>query len=656
MRKSYSSVATILVVVVLLLVNVVAFNWTSKFFRSRYESGLLRYGDTMPKLEGLAYSGDRVLSIKATKPTLVLYVTAVGMKGQTIALLKFCESLRQQDPDLFQTALITAGTVPELQQLRRDNLIGYPIINDAEGLLGKRLGLEFEESGAFFFDKSGLCKFASRQQPNPNDLRQLLTAFGSEAPAPNEPIDQWVLSKGQSLPPLSLFDARTLRRATSDQLSSTSEQVWVFFLADCFACGAPNPSHYLQQFKYWRQAAKSTGAQPVIVFDSAFLRDTVTAELERFAINSPAYISIEDLSALSHSLLAKGRRTDQPLIVRTARSRAIVSISLIGPPDKASDKSGDAVASSENSTYTRLFQGLGLDVYDVASHNGLYYVSDRTRNSIVVVNQRFEIQRLIGGIGSAPGRLFRPGYIDISQDGLIYVQDGGNERIQCFAVDGSYLGSFPTRSYMGMAAGLNNEIYLGQPENGALVSVYSRDGKHLRSFGKLKTYSELMGQEFQDLDEQYARAANRVRLFVDHDGSTLVSFMLAPLLQKYSPEGKLVFEVRLDGPEIDVLRQTPGLLTMSMDGFAETILALEAIALPNGEINVVLTDGSIYVADKNGQRQRVIHPQTGQTFTPEMTGTTPTGALLIVGLNPRNCYSVSASEQVKPLQVAKGEV
>jgi len=156
MRKSYSSVATILVVVVLLLVNVVAFNWTSKFFRSRYESGLLRYGDTMPKLEGLAYSGDRVLSIKATKPTLVLYVTAVGMKGQTIALLKFCESLRQQDPDLFQTALITAGTVPELQQLLRDNLIGYPIINDAEGLLGKRLGLEFEESGAFFFDKSGL--------------------------------------------------------------------------------------------------------------------------------------------------------------------------------------------------------------------------------------------------------------------------------------------------------------------------------------------------------------------------------------------------------------------------------------------------------------------------------------------------------------------
>jgi hypothetical protein len=127
---------------------------------------------------------------------------------------------------------------------------------------------------------------------------------------------------------------------------------------------------------------------------------------------------------------------------------------------------------------------------------------------------------------------------------------------------------------------------------------------------------------------------------VDRDGSTLVSFMLVPLIQKYSPDGKLVFESRLEGSEIDVLRQTSGLLTMSMDGFAETILALEAIALPDGKIHVVLTDGSIYVADQNGRRERVIHSQTGVSFTPEMIGTTPAGALVVIGLNPRNCYRV----------------
>jgi len=646
MRKSHSTTATLIVVVLLLVINVVAFNWTSKFFRSRYAVGLLQYGHSMPSLEGSGYSGEQSVSISASKPTLVIYLTPNGLKGQTIALLKFCETLRQQDPSLFQATFITAGRLPELQQLQQDKLVTSPIINDSDGLLAKRLGLEPEESGAFFFDKSGICRFATHQQPNSNDLRQLLTTFGvARQPADQFP-DRSLLSKGKPLPTLNLLNARSLGGVSIVELSSTQDQVWIFFLADCFACGAPSPIHYLEQFRQWRQAAENTVTDPIIVFDSAFLRNDVTAELERFAINSPVYISNEDLSALSHFLVTKGRRTDQPLIVRTDRSRAVTSISVIGPPSVSSSRKPDeatAYQQDANFTYTRIFQDLGLDVYDVASHNGLYYISDRTRNSIVVVNEHFVIQREIGGIGSGPGRLFRPGYIDVSRDGLIYVQDGGNERIQCFALDGSYQGGFPAKGYMGMAAGLNGEIYLGQPENEALVSVYSRDGKHLRSFGKLKTYSELMGQELKNLGEQYSRAANRVRFSVDREGNTFVSFMLTPLLQKYSPDGKLVFESKLEGTEIDGLRKTSGLLTMSMDGVAETILALEAIVLPSGEINVVLTDGSIYVADQNGRRQRVVRPQGGNTFTPEMTGITPAGALLIIGLNPRNCYSVSAS-------------
>jgi hypothetical protein len=609
---------------------------------------LVRYGEAMPNLAGSGYSGDQVSSINVTKPTLVIYLTGSGIKGQTIALLKFCENLRQQSSTMLQTNLITSGLLPEIQQLLQDNLIGYPIINDSDGQLAKRLGLETEESGVFFFDKSGLCRFASRQQPTPGDLRQLLTAFGLGSYADNESTDRFPLSRGKPLPSLRLLDARTLRRVTTHQLSSTNDkQVWIFFLANCFACGAPSPSYYLQQFKHWQQAPRNTATQPVIIFDSAFLRNDVTADLKRLEINSPAYLADEDLSSFSHFVLAKGQRTDQPLIIRTDSSRLILSTSLIRLKQDVSisDKLDERKALSNNGapTYTRIFEDLGLDVYDVASYNGAYYVSDRSRNSIVVVNERFEIQRLIGGIGSAPGRLFRPGYIDVSTDGLIYVEDGGNERIQCFSIDGTYVGGFATKPYMGMAAGRNGEVYLGQPENGALVSVYSRSGKHLRSFGKLKSYSELMGKELEGLDEQYAQATNRVRIFVDKDGNLLVSFMLMPFIQKYTPDGKLLFESRLEGPEIDALRQTPGLLTISMDGVAETILALDAIARPSGEINVVLTDGSIYVADQNGRRQRVIQPPAGNKFTPEMTGITPTGALLMVGMNPRNCYLVSAS-------------
>ena len=96
MRKTHSSVATVIVISLLLIVNLIAFNWTSKFFQSRYGVVLLRYGERMPKLEGHGYSGDQILSVGATKPTLVLYLTNAGIKGQSIALLKFwaCNLLR----------------------------------------------------------------------------------------------------------------------------------------------------------------------------------------------------------------------------------------------------------------------------------------------------------------------------------------------------------------------------------------------------------------------------------------------------------------------------------------------------------------------------------------------------------------------------------
>jgi hypothetical protein len=262
----------------------------------------------------------------------------------------------------------------------------------------------------------------------------------------------------------------------------------------------------------------------------------------------------------------------------------------------------------------------------------------------MVFNERFEIQKEIGGIGSAPGRLFRPGAIDVSEDGIIYVQDGGNERIQSFRIDGTHLAVFSTEQYMGFAAGSEGEIYLGQPENGALISVYSRDGKRLRSFGQLKLYSDLHGEQFKDQNEEFSNGINRVRLSVDKDGNILVSFMLIPLIQKYTRNGQLLFERKLEGPEIETLTQAPGgRLTMSMDGFTQEIIALEAVPRPNGEIGVVLTDRSIYIADQSGKRLRVLHPRVETNFTPEMTGVTPAGELMVIGLNPRNCYRLAAN-------------
>ena len=629
MRKTHSTVATVIVVSFFIAVNLIAFNWTSKFFREQLSTTFIRYGDRMPTLEGAGYFGENKVRVEQSKPTLIIYLSQFDLKGQSISLLKFCEALRKRDLQ-FQTTLITSGLLPEVVQLLEDKLIGFTVINDADEEIARRLGLKPGESGTFYFDNVGTCRFSSRQQPDAEDLEKLLASHGIELNRTSE------FGRGKALPSWSVVEAQTLRRVRTAELSAKTEQAWVFFLADCFSCGPPNPDAYLKDFTDWRGLAKNINTTPIVVFDSAFLRRQVLTAWERFGLKSPVYVSEEDLRPLSKFALSRGLQATQPLIVRTDSSGAVTNISVIR---KRSPEPTTKTAQSlprKTPAYLRTFQDLGLDVYDVDSHNGLYYVSERRRHSVLVLNERFEIQKEIGGIGSAPGRLFRPGAIDVSEDGIIYVQDGGNERIQSFSTDGTHLAAFSTEQYMGFAAGTEGEIYLGQPEKGKLISVYSREGKLLRSFGKLKLYSDSHG-------EQNSNSNNRVRLSVDMDGNILVSFMLIPLIQKYTRNGQLIFEQALEGPEIDALTQSSGRLTMSMDGFAEEVIALEAVPRPNNEIGVVLTDRSIYVADQRGKRLRVLQPHVETNFTPEMTGMTPTGELIVVALSPRNCYRLTSN-------------
>ncbi|HKY44502.1 MAG TPA: hypothetical protein VJM50_15545 [Pyrinomonadaceae bacterium] len=641
MRNTHSStVATVIVVVFLIAINLIAFNWTSKFFREQLGTAFIRYGDRMPALEGSGYFGGNRVRVEQSKANLIIYLSQFDLKGQSISLLKFCETLRKRGEAQFQTTLVTSGLLPEVVQLLEDKLIGFTVVNDAGEEIARRLGLKSGESGAFYFDDSGVCRFSSRQQPDPQDLQQLLASQSIQANSPSVEVE---FGKGKALPSWSIIEAQTLRRVRTAELSAKTEQAWVFFLADCFSCGPPNPDVYLKGFTAWQRLPKNINTTPIVVFDSAFLRRQVVTACEGFGLKSPVYVSDEDLRPLSKFALSRGLQVTQPLIVRTDHSGVVTNISVLRKPGDS--QPAPTSLPGENPAYLRTFEGLGLDVYDVDSHNGLYYVSERRRHSVIVLNERFEIQREIGGIGSAPGRLFRPGAIDVSEDGIIYVQDGGNERIQSFNINGTHLAAFVTEQFMGFAAGTAGEIYLGQPEKGTLISVYSREGKLIRSFGKLKLYSDLHGEAFKDQNEKFTNSTNRVRVSVDNDGNILVSFMLIPLIQKYTRNGQLIFEQRLEGPEIETLTQSSGgRLTMSMDGFAQEVIALEAVRRPNGEIGVVLTDRSIYVADQNGKRLRVLHPDVETNFTPEMTGITPAGELMLIALSPRNCYRLSTNK------------
>lgn len=646
---------TILIVLLLLIVNVVALRWSSRFLYNPDEI-LLRYGARMPSLSGALLNGSGKIQIKQGSPTLIIYISEAQSLSRTIAVAKYAELIsRRYGNEGLQVAAIVRGNVPEIRTLMEHSLLNYSILSDPEGNLGNKLGVSEGESASFWFNTKGECLFSTRRPLNAEDLRQLAEVeFARTNPFRQEASDQ--LEKGQPLRDLTLLDARTLAETSLRKIHSQASDLLVFFTADCSVCSLPNYLKKFVAFDQQRRAGSKVSKQAALIFDFNFSQLDVVKQLEQAGVNCPAYIAGEELTEVNN--LARHNMTDlgQAVAVEIDERNNVREISPLKEiasepqsPPAAQVQNTSSTLPSQEFVYEKAFRQSPYSSYDLAAYNGHYYVADLKGNRILELDGAGKVVGEIGGIGSGPGRLLHPGFIDVSSDGTLYVQDGGNERIQRFSADGKYAGEFRASHYEGFAVSPANEVYLGQPENNALVTVYSSTGKKLRSFGQLKKFSEIYGDKFKHKDDLYKIAINRVRLFIDQQGATYVSFMLAPLIQKYDLQGHLLFEVRLEGPEIDRLTRVlltdtlDKYLSISMDGFEERIIALDPVVEPaSGNILVLLVDGSIYGADKDGRRLFVSRPQKDHDFTPYMAGLGTNGEMMVISFFEWGCYRVQS--------------
>jgi hypothetical protein len=426
----------------------------------------------------------------------------------------------------------------------------------------------------------------------------------------------------------------------------------VFFTAECSVCSLPAYIEDFAKIERREQANSDSAKTTVLVFDFNFPAAELLNQLHSNGIKSPAYIAAEQLSSVVD--VVKTELNDEPVVsVETDEQGRVLEIATLdsrNPPRASAQvvatRSQGVLPDKNGPAYERMFYDLPLTAYDVAVHQGRYVLTDFEGNRIFIVKDNMEVEREFGRVGSGPGRLLNPGYIDVARDGTIYVHDGGNERIVKFTFNGDYLGDFQVGIYEGMAVGTENEVYLGQPEEQHLVTVYSSSGKKLRSFGQLKKFSEINGAEFADKDDLYRTALNQVRLSTDKDGNLYVSFMLIPLIQKYSPQGKLLFERKLEAPEIDRLMeniQKRKYITANRDGADGRIIALDPVIDPaTGNILVPLIDGSIYMADREGNKLALLRPQwpkqPGQTFYPYVAGLGAKGELMLTPFPPKRWY------------------
>ncbi len=193
--------------------------------------------------------------------------------------------------------------------------------------------------------------------------------------------------------------------------------------------------------------------------------------------------------------------------------------------------------------------------------SGQYFVFDRRSQIVFGVDERGESAWEIVHIGNEPGRILNPFAFAVAPDGTFAVADAPNnqERIQIFTPAGFRIGGFTlpgkprarvaldglVLNGIGSLQYTGTSILLSQPEYGSLVTEYSVTGAVIRSFGGLRH----TGHE----DDAALHAALNIGLpLVDPKGGFFFVFQTGePVLRKYDVTGRLVFERRIQGREID---------------------------------------------------------------------------------------------------------
>jgi sugar lactone lactonase YvrE len=217
--------------------------------------------------------------------------------------------------------------------------------------------------------------------------------------------------------------------------------------------------------------------------------------------------------------------------------------------------------------------------------DGLVYVADTWNHIVIVLDQEGRVVRQLGqrgvltdiGDGGDPqsqsGLFFGPRGVAILNE-EIYVTDTGNERVQVFGKDGTFLrafGGFGTGSGQlqeptGIAAGPDGNLYVADSGNGRIV-VYSAQGDVIEEI----PVSSWAGQFGVD------------RVNYLGFGSDGILYMTAPsrgLMEAY--DGEQIVPVNAGGVVRPVgLAVAPDDMVLVTDG-AESVVVQFAPTLPEG--------------------------------------------------------------------------
>lgn len=181
--------------------------------------------------------------------------------------------------------------------------------------------------------------------------------------------------------------------------------------------------------------------------------------------------------------------------------------------------------------------------------SGALYILDGKEQEINVYDTTGGLIRVIGSRGQGPGEFLRPVGIDIDDNGLMYISDGSQYTIIVLTLAGDFVKRlnpviertwYPSYKIMHNGNILKNLTHAlhyypaGQTFDTPVLRMYTPAGELIQEFGELQDYK----------DQTCKKSANAAFTVFDENDTVYVTYEFQNRIEKYSPEGQLVWRIK----------------------------------------------------------------------------------------------------------------